>query len=124
VLLSFAAALAVVAAAWGSPPTPAARAVGRPAHRAAPPAHIVVVVEENHAFEQVIGSPAAPFLNRLTAQGTLLTHYYAATYPSLPNYVACSAAIPRFAATAGPVPSLAPPWSTSSRPATSLGPPT
>jgi phospholipase C len=51
VLPSFAAALAVVAAAWGSPPTPAARAVGRPAHRAAPPAHIVVVVEENHAFE-------------------------------------------------------------------------
>jgi phosphatidylinositol-3-phosphatase len=88
VLLSFAAALAVVAVAWGNPLTPTARAVGRPAHRAAPPAHIVVVVEENHAFEQVIGSPAAPFLNRLAAQGTLLTRYYAVIHPSLPNYVA------------------------------------
>jgi phospholipase C len=53
-----------------------------------PPAHLIVVVEENHAFEQIIGSPAAPFLNRLAAHGTLLTGSYAITHPSLPNYVA------------------------------------
>jgi phosphatidylinositol-3-phosphatase len=55
---------------------------------AARPAHLIVVVEENHAFEQIIGSPAAPFLNRLAAHGTLLTHYHAIAHPSLPNYVA------------------------------------
>jgi hypothetical protein len=55
---------------------------------AARPSHLIVVVEENHAFEQIIGSPAAPFLNHLAAHGTLLTHYYAITHPSLPNYVA------------------------------------
>jgi phosphatidylinositol-3-phosphatase len=53
-----------------------------------PPAHLIVVIEENHSFEQIIGSPAAPFVNRLAAQGTLLTSYYAITHPSLPNYVA------------------------------------
>jgi hypothetical protein len=53
-----------------------------------PPAHLMVVVEENHAFEQIIGSPAAPFLNRLAAHGTLLSGYHAVTHPSLPNYVA------------------------------------
>ena len=55
---------------------------------AARPSHLLVVVEENHSFEQVIGSPAAPFLNRLAAHGTLLTHYHAIAHPSLPNYVA------------------------------------
>ena len=55
---------------------------------AARPSHLIVVVEENHAFEQIIGSPAAPFLNRLAARGTLLTHYQAITHSSLPNYVA------------------------------------
>jgi phospholipase C len=48
----------------------------------------VVVVEENHSFDQVIGSAQAPFLNRLAGQGTLLTGYYAITHPSLPNYLA------------------------------------
>jgi phospholipase C len=52
------------------------------------PDHLIVVVEENRSFEQIIGSPAAPFLNHLATHGTLLTHSYAITHPSLPNYVA------------------------------------
>lgn len=51
-------------------------------------ARVVVVVEENHAFDQIIGSPLAPFLNRLAGQGVLLTHYQAVAHPSLPNYLA------------------------------------
>jgi phospholipase C len=50
--------------------------------------HVLLVVEENHEFGQVIGSSRAPFLNRLAARGTLLTHDYAVAHPSLPNYVA------------------------------------
>ena len=70
----------------GAAPAPAAaRATARPATR---PRHLIVVIEENHSFGQVIGSPAAPFLNRLAAHGTLLTDYHAVTHPSLPNYVA------------------------------------
>jgi Phosphoesterase family len=45
------------------------------------PSHLIVVIEENHSFEQVIGSPTAPFINRLAAAGTLLTNYHAITHP-------------------------------------------
>jgi phosphatidylinositol-3-phosphatase len=70
-------------------PRPAVGAATRPRRgRAARPSHVIVVVEENHAFEQLIGSRAAPFLNHLAAHGTLLTDDHAVTHPSLPNYVA------------------------------------
>jgi hypothetical protein len=56
--------------------------------------HVVLVVEENHEFSQVVGARQAPFLNRLAARGTLLTRYDAITHPSLPNYVALVAGDP------------------------------
>ena len=85
-----AAGVVVVAAVGLAGCTPAAKANSlRPVVAGAgSPAHVIVVVEENHSFEQVIGSPAAPFLNRLAAQGALLTDYHAIGHPSLPNYVA------------------------------------
>ncbi|MCS6319688.1 MAG: acid phosphatase, partial [Nitrospira sp.] len=52
------------------------------------PDHVVIVIEENHAFGQVIDSPAAPYLNALARKGALLTHSYAVTHPSQPNYIA------------------------------------
>jgi hypothetical protein len=88
VLLSVTAVLAVVAATWGGAGPSGARLGGRTDHLAAAPDHLIVVIEENHSFEQIIGSPDAPFLNRLAGHGTLLTQYYAITHPSLPNYVA------------------------------------
>jgi acid phosphatase len=53
------------------------------------PAHVVIVVEENHAFSQVIGSPNAPYLNSLAASShaALFTHSFALTHPSQPNYL-------------------------------------
>ncbi len=48
--------------------------------------HVVVVVEENHSFNQVIGSPAMPFLNQLASQNALATQYFADAHPSIPNY--------------------------------------
>src|ERR1700674_747824 len=47
---------------------------------------VFVVVEENHSFDSVIGSPDMPFLNGLVPQGALATQYFANTHPSLPNY--------------------------------------
>jgi phosphatidylinositol-3-phosphatase len=67
---------------------PSTSAPGRTAPAAHGPRRIVVVVEENHSYDQVIGSPEAPFLNRLASQGALLTGFYATTHPSLPNYLA------------------------------------
>ena len=83
----------------GAPVHAAAAHLGHPARQAArrPPPRVtrmVLVIEENHEFGQVIGSRRAPFLNRLAAHGTLLTRYYAVTHPSLPNYVALLAGSP------------------------------
>jgi phosphatidylinositol-3-phosphatase len=50
--------------------------------------HVVVLVLENREFGQVIGSPSAPFFNRLARRGALATRYFAITHPSLPNYLA------------------------------------
>jgi acid phosphatase len=48
--------------------------------------HVVVVVEENHNYTQVIGSNSMPYLNSLANQYGLATQYYANTHPSIGNY--------------------------------------
>ena len=50
--------------------------------------HIVVVIDENKNYSDVIGNSAAPFINSLIASGTLFTSYSAVTHPSQPNYLA------------------------------------
>ncbi|HEX5416697.1 MAG TPA: alkaline phosphatase family protein [Chloroflexota bacterium] len=50
--------------------------------------HAFIVVEENHEYDQIIGSPDAPYINKLASQYGLATNYYAVTHPSLPNYLA------------------------------------
>ncbi|WP_405774132.1 alkaline phosphatase family protein [Streptomyces sp. NBC_01538] len=51
------------------------------------PDHVVVVVMENHAYSQVIGSSSAPYLNNtLKAGGASLTQSFGLTHPSEPNY--------------------------------------
>ncbi|MFG2125403.1 alkaline phosphatase family protein [Streptomyces sp. NPDC048710] len=51
------------------------------------PDHVVVVVMENHAYSQVIGSSSAPYINNtLKAGGANLTQSYGLTHPSEPNY--------------------------------------
>ena len=50
--------------------------------------HIIVVVEENHGFGDVIGNPAAPNLNYLAKTFGLATDYFGVSHPSEPNYVA------------------------------------
>lgn len=52
------------------------------------PDHIVLVIEENHSYNQIIDSPDAPYINELAAQGALFTQSFGATYPSQPNYLA------------------------------------
>jgi len=54
---------------------------------ASPPNHIVIVIEENHSFSQVIGYPGAPYLNQLASNGALFTDFYGLTHPSQPNYI-------------------------------------
>jgi len=52
------------------------------------PDHVVIVVEENKAFRQIMGNVAAPYINRLAGKGALFTRSFAVTHPSQPNYLA------------------------------------
>jgi acid phosphatase len=52
------------------------------------PDHIVMVIEENHSYSQIIGSPDAPYINRLVAQGAVFTQSFGLTHPGQPNYLA------------------------------------
>jgi len=51
--------------------------------------HVVIVMEENHSYSDIIGDTTdAPYINSLASQGALLTSSFAVTHPSEPNYMA------------------------------------
>jgi len=52
------------------------------------PDHIVIVVEENKSFSQIIGNKDTPWINELAKRGALFTQSYGVTHPSQPNYLA------------------------------------
>jgi phospholipase C len=52
--------------------------------------HVIWIWMENHGYDQVIGSSAAPFETRLAAQCGLAANFHAITHPSLPNYIAAT----------------------------------
>jgi len=58
-----------------------------PASEPSPPRTVLIVLE-NHEYDEVIGNPEAPFLNHLARRGALASRYHAVTHPSLPNYLA------------------------------------
>jgi hypothetical protein len=53
------------------------------------PDHIVIVILENHSYSQLIGSPAAYFINSLANDtlSALFTDSHGITHPSQPNYL-------------------------------------
>jgi phosphatidylinositol-3-phosphatase len=50
--------------------------------------HILVIIAENHGYEQIIGNPKAPNLNRLAETYGSATNFYSEVHPSKPNYIA------------------------------------
>lgn len=64
-------------------PEPAAAATSIPR-----PAHVVIVIEENHSYRQIIGAADAPFLNTLARGGASFTNAHGIMHPSAPNYFA------------------------------------
>jgi hypothetical protein len=48
--------------------------------------HVLIVVEENANFGDVVANPALPYLNGLANQYGLATNYFANAHPSIPNY--------------------------------------
>ena len=53
------------------------------------PDRVVIVIEENKSYNQIIGSSSAPYINSLANDtlGLLFTQSYAITHPSQPNYL-------------------------------------
>jgi hypothetical protein len=49
--------------------------------------HVVLVMEENHSYNEIIGSSSAPYINSLASQGASFTNSVAIEHPSEPNYL-------------------------------------
>ncbi|MFI5643836.1 alkaline phosphatase family protein [Kitasatospora sp. NPDC051705] len=90
--------LAGCAATVSSPATVSSSGPGAAPGAAAPsgaggavprPDHVVVVMEENRSYPDVIGrTDQAPFINALADRGALFTGSFAVAHPSQPNYLA------------------------------------
>src|SRR5947199_8627960 len=89
-LRSTAALVVLVALACHEAPTPAGPGGGGGGGGTPGPipavGHMVIVVEENSDYSDVIGNAAMPYLNGLAQQYALATQYYAHTHPSRGNY--------------------------------------
>src|SRR3984885_7963001 len=48
--------------------------------------HVILVMEENHSYQSVIGNSSMPYLNSLAQKYGLATQYFADTHPSIGNY--------------------------------------
>ena len=58
-------------------------------HTAPAPQKVVIVVLENHDYEQIVADKVnAPFLNSVISQGLLFTNAHGTDHPSQPNYLA------------------------------------
>lgn len=57
---------------------------------ALPPAphHVVVIIEENKDFDDIIGSRKAPYINELVKRSAVFTKFFGVAHPSQPNYMA------------------------------------
>jgi hypothetical protein len=51
------------------------------------PDHVVVLIMENHGYEDIIGNADAPYINSLAQENALLTASYGLIHPSQPNYI-------------------------------------
>lgn len=85
--LALGGALAVTGCAQAALPTPADPTAARPATGVT---KVLMIAEENHGYDQIIGSPKAPYLNHLAATygtATKLDAGYPAGCPSLAAYI-------------------------------------
>jgi hypothetical protein len=74
----------VAAVECASQPGPASTGRGRSVPRLE---RVVIVVMENKGCKEVIGSPQAPYLNRLARTYAFASRFFALQRPSLPNYL-------------------------------------
>jgi hypothetical protein len=49
--------------------------------------HVFIIMMENHAYNQILNNPNAPFIDGYAKQNNLGTNYFAVAHPSLTNYL-------------------------------------
>jgi hypothetical protein len=95
-------AASAAAAAGMAAPGPAALASSRPAAASSQVCgsdagqsqhrydHVIWIWMENHSYNTIIGSSAAPFANQLASECGLAANYHNITHPSAPEYLAAT----------------------------------
>ncbi|HLK01696.1 MAG TPA: alkaline phosphatase family protein [Streptosporangiaceae bacterium] len=56
--------------------------------------HVIWIFMENQAYNAIIGSSQASYINAVARQCGLATNYHNITHPSLPNYIAATSGLP------------------------------
>ncbi len=51
------------------------------------PDHVVIVIEENHQYSQIIDDSCCSYINLQASTGAVMTQSFALTHPSQPNYL-------------------------------------
>lgn len=49
--------------------------------------HVFIIMMENHAYNQILNNPSAPFIDKFAKESNLGTNYFAIAHPSLTNYL-------------------------------------
>src|SRR5438045_4168609 len=65
-----------------------ARLFGADAPALPRPDHVVIVINENKNYDQIIGNSKVPYINMLAKMGVNFTVSFGVTHPSQPNYYA------------------------------------
>jgi hypothetical protein len=71
------------------PPSPCGKVTTTPTYK-----HVIVIMDENHSYGNIIGSSQAPYLNSVAAECGLATEYHNITHDSLPNYLGITSGLP------------------------------
>jgi hypothetical protein len=50
--------------------------------------HVIIVIEENHAYHELVGSANSPYITKLAVGGACFTDSHGIGHPSQPNYLA------------------------------------
>ena len=117
-LLALIAVLSAMMALPGEGPRGAPAATHAPAFD-----HVFVIVEENMDSGQVVGNPAAPFINEvLMRQNFWFTNYYGLAHGSLPDYLALVSGSEHRGVIGDPPTDCTPGWGTARPACAVLGP--
>jgi phospholipase C len=55
--------------------------------------HVIIIMDENQSYSDIVGSSQAPYINSLASECGLASEYHNITHDSLPNYLSITSGI-------------------------------